>query len=108
MKSIKPDEFFIQVSINSRVADLETVKSIYYGIVRTMTRELKSRRIIKMPDWGEFYLRVSNPHLSVDVNTGLKVTTLPRLKVKFLPDYKLRKYFYKFGEDNGFGGPEEV
>jgi len=98
MKSITPDEFFKQVAINSGTVDLRIVKDIFYGMVRTMSRELTNRQIIKLPDWGEFVLKIHKSRNFVSVN-GRSGTLPAKATVKFIPDYKVKKFFYALGED---------
>ena len=45
MKSINTEEFFKLVAINAGVTDLETVRDIFYGMVKTISRELKDKQI---------------------------------------------------------------
>ena len=100
MKSISQEEFFKKVAVNSEVVDLETVRNVFYGMVRTISRELKDKHTIKLPDWGEFYLLISKSRRSRDVNDGQIRVLPPKTTVKFKPDYKVKKYFYKWGEDD--------
>lgn len=98
MKSINQEEFFKLIAINSGISDLSLVKDIYYGIVRTMSRELRDKHIIKIPDWGEFNLKMYKSRDIVNVNNG-KLRTVPaKLTLKFQPDYKVRKYFHSLSE----------
>lgn len=98
MKSIDTEEFFKKVSANSGVSDLRTIKDIYYGMVRTMSRELRERQTIKLPDWGDFNIKVNNSRRIVNVNTG-KLTTIPAKPiVKFAADYKVKKYFQSLSD----------
>lgn len=99
MKSIKPDEFFKLVSLNSGVSDLETIRNVYYGLVRTISRELKQKQIIKLPDLGEFVLKIHKSRRSVSVNTGQLEILPPKPTIKFKTDTGLKKYFrYLFDE----------
>lgn len=99
MKSIKPEEFFKMISINSGGVDPEVVQRVYYGMIRTISRELKGKQNIKLPDWGDFKLKLHKSRRSVDVNTGLLTIIPPKAIVKFSPDYKVKKYFHEFGSN---------
>ena len=100
MKSIGPEEFFKLVSANAGVPDVQTIKDIYYGMVRTMSREIRDKHTIKLPDWGEFSLKIHKSRKMVNVNTG-KLTMIPaKPTVKFTPDYKVKKYFYALGQES--------
>lgn len=98
MKSIKPEQFFKLVAVNSGVVDLETVQRIYYGLVKTISKELKSAGIVNLPAWGKFSLKTYKARTTTDVNTGQKIMLPPQTMVKFSPDYKVRAYFYEFGK----------
>lgn len=96
MKSAKPDEFFKLVSVNSDVSDLVLIKNIFYGIVKTMSRELKARHSVKLPDWGEFKLRIHKSRRFKSI-TGEMAILDPKPTIKFAPDYKVKKYFQELG-----------
>lgn len=98
MKSITSEEFFKQVAINSG-ADLETVRSVYYGMVRTLSRELKGKQKIKMPDWGEFNIKIHKAKIYKGSNTFAPVLIPAKPLVKFTPDYKVKRYFYELGSE---------
>lgn len=97
MKSINNDEFFKLVSTNSGV-DLYSVKHVFYGMIKTMSRELKGKRVINLPDWGEFRLEVYKSRTIKDVNTGMRKVVPPCLTLRFKPDYKVKRYFYELGK----------
>ena len=99
MKSIGTDEFFKTVATNSGVTDLDTVKDIYYGMVRTISRELKAKHVVNLPDWGEFVLKIHKARnfFSFDGNTQRRLPAKPT--VKFVPDYKVKKYFHALGDE---------
>jgi len=101
MKSIKPDEFFKLVSVNSGVTDLQTVKDIYYGMIKTISRELKSKHAVKLPLWGEFLLKIMKARKTLNVNTRVIEYLPAKPVVKFEPDYKVKDYFYALGNDEG-------
>ena len=99
MKSINPDEFFKQVSINSGGTDPDTTRRVFYGLIRTISRELKDKHVVKLPDWGEFRLKIHKARQSPDVNDGTMRFIPAKPVVKFVPDHKVKKYFYALGED---------
>ena len=92
MKSVKPEEFFKLVSVNSGV-DLNTARDVYYGMVRTITRELKGKRIITLPDLGELSIRIYKERTMVVIGTKERKTFPPTPTIKFKADYKVKKYF---------------
>ena len=98
MKSIKTDEFFKQVSIHSGISDLSVIRDVFYGMVRTISRELRDKQVVKLPDWGEFILKIHKERKSADVNDGTIRIIPPTPTIKFVPDLKVKKYFYALGK----------
>lgn len=98
VKSIKPEDFFKQIAVHAGISDLTVVKDVYFGMIKTISRELKDKEIINLPEWGYFDLRVHSERMSVDVNDGKKRVLPPKTVVKFTPDYKVKKYFYEWGK----------
>lgn len=96
-ESIKPEEFFKLIAINSGISDLSVVKDVYYGMVRTISRELKSGKKIKLPDWGEYSLSPYKARTTIDVNSGRRIQLPAKTLVKFTTDWKVKKYFYGWG-----------
>lgn len=93
MESIKSDEFFKLISINSGITDLSAVRDIFYGMIKTISRELKEKETIKLPDWGEFTLKHHKARTMRDLRTGQLMILPSKPTVKFTPDYKVKKYF---------------
>lgn len=100
MKSIPPEEFFRKVALNSGISDLSIVKDVFYGLIRTISRELRDRHTVKLPDWGEFVLKIYKSRRALDVSDGTIRVLPPKPMVKFVPDYKVKKYFYSIGDDS--------
>ena len=101
MKSIEPEEFFKKIAINSGVNDLQTVKDIFYGMIRTISIELRERHIVNLPDWGEFYIHIHSARRALDVNTMQPKTIVAQPTVKFSPDWKVKKHFKMLSDDTG-------
>ena len=95
MKSIKSEEFFRLVAINSGISDLDVVKRVFYGMVRTISRELRDKQIIKLPDWGEFVLKIFKERKYRTTKTHEDIILPPKPTIKFIPDWKVKKYFYE-------------
>lgn len=96
MKSITPEELFYKIAINSGISDLRTVKDIYYGLLKTITRELRINQKVKLPDLGEFNLKIHKSRRFVSVN-GEPGILPPVPTMKFSPDYKVKAYFKSLG-----------
>lgn len=98
MKSIKSEEFFRLVAINSGISDLDVVKRVFYGMIKTISRELKNKQIIKLPDWGEFSIRIHKARKYKETNNNTIINIPAKPTVKFTPDYKVKRYFYELGK----------
>lgn len=98
MKSIRPDEFFKLLALNSG-ADLQTAKDVYYGLIKTISRELKGKQVIKLPDWGEFSLKIFKAKKMVNIKDKAFIQIPAKTIVKFVSDYKVKKYFHDFGKE---------
>lgn len=99
MKRLKPEEFFREVALNARVVDLRVVKDVYYGLVRTMARNLTAKHAIWLPDWGEFKLKVCKSRRTYDVTTGGLIVLPPKALIKFVAVDAVKEHFYELGED---------
>lgn len=101
MLSINKEEFFREIAANSGI-DSKVAELVYYGMIRTISRQLKARQSIVLPDWGEFYLIIqkSKKNMAV-VGEGARQPDVlpPILMVKFSPDRKVKKYFQEFGKE---------
>lgn len=96
MKSISNEEFFKQVAINSKVADIDVVEKILYGTVKTISQELKKRQEVIFPGWGKFYIKIHKSFLNTNVRTGERGMTSPRATIKFQSSHNAKLNFYSF------------
>lgn len=93
-KSIKSEEFFKLVAVRAGVSDLDTIKRVFYGMIKVISSELRNKHTVKMPDWGEFNLLIYKSRNTLNVGTGRIEPLPPKPMVKFVPDLKVKKYFY--------------
>lgn len=100
MKSIGPEEFYKLIAVNSGITDLQTVKDVFYGMIKTISRELKNKQVVKLPDWGEFKLIIHKSRKMMDVNNRTIITIPAKPSIKFVPDYKVKAYFYALGQES--------
>jgi nucleoid DNA-binding protein len=96
-KPIKPDEFFKKIALNAGITDLDTVKNVYYGMIRTMGRELRDKHIVKLPDWGQFVIKIYSARRHIGVTGRKKDLTYSNVPatpmVKFIPGNDVKAYF---------------
>jgi nucleoid DNA-binding protein len=93
MKPLSQEQFFKMVAVNAGSTDVDTVKQVYYGMIKTISRELKEKKRVKLPDWGEFYIQLYKERNFKPINADKVVKLGPRPAVKFDPDYKVKDYF---------------
>jgi len=103
MKSIGSEEFFKEVAATAGIMDTRVVKDVFYSMIRVISRQLKSRHIVRLPDWGDFKLSIYKARRIKDVNSGSLRDIGAKALVRFIPDRKVKHYFYAFGADQGEG-----
>lgn len=86
-------EFFSEISQSSNFCDERLVENVYYGMIKVISRGLRLKKRVKMPDWGEFYLHEAAPRQAMDVRSGQMRSLGMKKYVKFEPDYKVKAYF---------------
>jgi len=99
MKGLTKEEFFKQLAVNSGQTDLETVKNIFYGLVRTMSKELRGKHTITLPDWGTFNLKIHKERNAYNTNSKKVERLKAKPTIKFSPDYKVKIYFHALGDE---------
>ena len=99
-KNIKPEEFFKQVALNAGVVDLQNVKDIYYGMIRTISRELKATHRVRLPDWGDFYFTLCKSRRFFDINAREFKILPPKKIIRFKSTWKVKEHFYDWGNDS--------
>lgn len=98
MKSIRTEEFFKKISINSGGVDLDTVRRVYFGMITTISRELKGpNQNVKLINWGRFYLKTSKHPPTLKHYSGRTIKLGSTTVVKFKRDYKVKAYFKDIG-----------
>src|ERR1035437_3572096 len=94
MKKHDSEEFFKKVALNSQISDIRTVRDVYYGLVRTLSRELKATGTVRLPDWGDFNLKIHKSRRSLNIGTGKIENLGPKATIKFIADRNDKQYFY--------------
>jgi len=89
------EDIFDEISAECNYIDRDTVRSVYYALIKVISRKLRIKSAAMIPDWGRFYLHRHSPRMSLDVNSGTFKSLEAKTTVKFTPDYKVKKYFYE-------------
>ena len=76
--------------------DPETAKRAYYGLVKTIGKNLRAKEKAVLPDLGHFYLHHRMPHRVMSYQTKQIMMTDLTTQVKFAPNYKLKAHFHDF------------
>ena len=83
--------FFTLLSEQCNFMDQDTVSMFYTGMVKVVSRELRTNKIARLPHLGDFALVPQAPRLGwmgkVRVHMG------PRNVLKFFPQEKMRRYY---------------
>ena len=97
MKNKEKEHFFNLVATYSGT-DPDTSRKVFYGLIKTISKDLKDGREAKLPDWGKFFLKLHQSKRILNVNTKQISFARPRVIIKFKPENKVRKHFYKLHE----------
>lgn len=90
---LSEDEFFTEISARANYLPPETIRQVYYAMVKLLVAEVKTHGRVIMPDLGTLLLKYSKSRRSININTG-KIEVLPEKKsLKLQPDHKLKRYF---------------
>lgn len=88
-------EFFRELCAASGYIDEASAKRVYYGLIKLLSRELRTKQYVKMPDWGLFSIIMQASRRLMNIHTK-QIHMLPIKKViKYEADYKLKDYFKK-------------
>ena len=84
--------FFENLALEIGTNDIDTVKKIYYGLIRKTIKDLGNGKNLIYPDFGEFYIKEQKAKRMRHVTTGNMIDIDPVSTVRFKPDYKLKNY----------------
>lgn len=88
------------LSTNAGLSDLDITKRFYYGMIRTITRELRDKHTITLHDLGKFELIIHKGRRSRNVDTGVVEFLSAKPTMKFYPCRALKEYFYALGNES--------
>lgn len=89
----KKEEFFKLLADKWGFMDQQSTQNYYYSLIRLMCDELRKKGMVRLPDFGDFYLVFHKQRRSLNVNSGLFEFLPPKKTIKYDSDYKLKKYF---------------
>lgn len=77
----------------------ETIKEVYYGLIKMIGAELLKSGRVDCPDLGVFELFTRKPHMALDVKSQQLKMLGVKKQVKFRSCRKMKAHFYKVGEE---------
>lgn len=96
------DRFFRLLSEENNYVDHDTAKDFYLGLVRTITKELRTNGVIRLPHLGDIALVKQKD--SIGWSGKVHAILTGKYMLKFYPNQIWRKYFSKLGERSGLEG----
>ena len=87
-------DFLRKISENCNYIDEKSIEDMYYALLRVFGRELRDKKKITLPDWGEFYLHRHKPRMALNINSKHFESLGAKTTVKFTPNYKMKQHFY--------------
>ena len=84
--------FFENLALEAGTNDIDTVKKVYYGLIRKTIKDLGNGKSLVYPDFGEFYIKEQKAKRMRHVITGNMINIDSVSTVRFKPDYKLKNY----------------
>ncbi len=87
----KENEFLSKLAIECNYSDIESVRHIYFSLLRLLTKELRSKERINLPQLGEFSLFEKSGTLLCKT-TGQRVKFGPVRMMRFKPFWRLKEY----------------
>ena len=86
-------EVFRAISELANFCDEQLVEEVYYAMIRVISRQLKSGKMILLPDWGMFFLKKTVARQSIGVRGGRIITLGGRECLRFSAVNKVKAYF---------------
>lgn len=96
--ALNKHDFLQAVSANSNYVSPDTVRDVYYGLVRVIGLELRDKGAVDLPDLGTFVLHNHKARRALNVNTGTLEMLPEKATIKFKPCYDLKKHFHILGD----------
>jgi len=84
--------FWLEFSKRNNFQDEETIKNVYYALMRLILDELRANGKVYLPNWGEFTVVHKNAKKIRNVNTGQEDIVEAMNLVKFKPCDRLKSY----------------
>lgn len=87
------DKFIEALRIESGYVGRDSVESVYYGLIRMMSRELRVTGTFKLLEWGTFNLLKIGAKRMLNVSTQQFFVAPSKRVLKYKPEKQLKEYF---------------
>ena len=87
---LNEDDFFRKLQASCDYVDEATVRRFYLGLVKTITKELRDIKVVRLPHLGEFALVPQKPKTLI---VGNRREVRGATVLKFYPKFAWRQYF---------------
>ena len=91
----KLDKFFPDLSSQSNYLPEDTIKEVYYGLIKLIGSKLLKDGKLMCPDLGEFVLHTYPRRNAFDVRAKKVKVLEARNVVRFRPCRKMKEHFHK-------------
>lgn len=92
-------DFFDLIATRANYLNHDVVEEVYYEMVRTMLFLLRTKMIVRLPDFGDFRVILHDAHQMIDYRTKEVRMVPPLFTVKFIPSKQLKIFFRQFDGD---------
>lgn len=89
---VSSDQFFQLISAKANYMNVKIVRDVYYAMIKALMQELRQRGMVRLPEFGDFFLSFYGGHEAVNVNTGRKEEVARRRTLKFRTNNILKNY----------------
>lgn len=98
-KYLKPAELFEKISAKSNFTDPAMVAEVYYGLLKTITEELREGNTVRLPELGDFFVQNKKSMATYMFHTGGIMKRNNVKIVKFSACANIGKYFNALRSD---------
>ena len=90
---VNKEKFFRDVSARANHVDLQSVRTIYYAILKTILIEVEKNEKVYLPNFGKFHLKEEKGRGAPGLNGGPTQRWKDRKIIKFSAGLRLKEYF---------------
>ena len=99
---LNEERFFSLLSQHCNYVSPQVIKDFYLGLVRHVTKELRTNGVVRFPHLGDFALVKQKDRLGW--NGRYRAILQGKYALKFYPNYNWRNYFVLFSKKDGLEG----